>query len=149
MSQVLCKRLYVNINRDTELLSRSMTCNIKIRIVVRRLRCYSILLCLQTIQKMMNIGNGNTTGICGNVEQNMTVSWNVQKDTDNFTLHFVKNETTKHYSLHHFEISLAPEEFPADKWSTVSLHKQIRSLILFFSLLVSLIEFFALLQMRP
>ncbi|XP_032670566.1 lysosome-associated membrane glycoprotein 1 [Odontomachus brunneus] len=79
----------------------------------------------KTIQKMMDIpgtGNGTASGICGDVEQNLTVSWDAQKDTDNFTLHFVKNETTKHYSLHHFEISLAPEEFPADKWNeTVTL----------------------------
>jgi lysosomal-associated membrane protein 1/2 len=82
----------------------------------------------KTIQKMMDIpshGNGTVSGVCGNIEQNLTVSWDASDaapNTDNFTLHFVKNETTKQYSLHHFEISLAPEEFPADKWNkTVTL----------------------------
>lgn len=64
-------------------------------------------------------GNGTVSGTCGDVEQNLTISWDVQKDMDSFMLHFMKNETAKRYSLHHFEIFLAPEEFPIE-WSTVS-----------------------------
>ncbi|XP_014471149.1 PREDICTED: lysosome-associated membrane glycoprotein 1-like [Dinoponera quadriceps] len=79
-----------------------------------------------TIQKTIDVpSNSNATGTCGNTEQNIMVSWYTQNDSrqlNNFTLHFVKNETIKLYSLHHFEISLAPEEFPADKWNkTVTL----------------------------
>jgi len=77
-----------------------------------------------TIHKAMDIpDNGTVTGNCGEIEQNLTVSWGSQnKSQDNFTLHFVKNETEKHYSLHHFEISLAAKEFPNDKLNkTVTL----------------------------
>ena len=63
--------------------------------------------------------NSNATGKCDKTEQNLTLSWKSQNKIaqDNFTIHFVKNETEKYYSLHHFEISLAAEEFPNDKSS--------------------------------
>lgn len=64
--------------------------------------------------------NGTITGKCGKTEQNLTLSWESSQNKiiqDNFTIHFVKNETEKYYSLHHFEISLAAEEFPNDKSS--------------------------------
>lgn len=63
--------------------------------------------------------NGIVTGKCGKTEQNLTFSWESQNKTvpNNFTIHFVKNETGKYYSLHHFEISLAAKEFPNDKSS--------------------------------
>ncbi|EFN79114.1 Lysosome-associated membrane glycoprotein 1 [Harpegnathos saltator] len=54
----------------------------------------------KTIHKTMDIpssGNGTVSGICGKTEQNLTVSWNAQKD--NFTLHFMKNDTTKHKTM--------------------------------------------------
>ncbi|KYN28118.1 Lysosome-associated membrane glycoprotein 1 [Trachymyrmex cornetzi] len=73
---------------------------------------------LQTIYKVMDIpSNGTVTGKCDKTEQNLTLSWESENKTaqDNFTIHFVKNETEKYYSLHHFEISLAAEEFPNDK----------------------------------
>ncbi|KAG5342888.1 LAMP1 protein, partial [Acromyrmex heyeri] len=71
-----------------------------------------------TIYKVMDVpSNSNATGKCDKTEQNLTLSWESQNKTtqDNFTIHFVKNETEKYYSLHHFEISLAAEEFPNDK----------------------------------
>lgn len=79
----------------------------------------SILFYLQTLHKAIDIpSNGTVTGKCGKIEQNLTISWESQNKTlNNFTMHFVKNETEKHYSLHHFEISLAAEEFPNNKSS--------------------------------
>lgn len=75
-----------------------------------------ILFFLQTMSKAMDVpSNSNYTGDCGKTEQNLTLSWkshNNSNSQNNFTLHFVKNETDKHYSLHHLEISLAPQEFP-------------------------------------
>ncbi|XP_077261669.1 lysosome-associated membrane glycoprotein 1 [Temnothorax americanus] len=71
-----------------------------------------------TIHKAMDIpGNSTGTGKCGKTEQNLTLSWDSRNKTtyNNFTIHFVKNETGKYYSLHHFEISLAAEEFPNDE----------------------------------
>ncbi|XP_011171467.1 lysosome-associated membrane glycoprotein 1 isoform X2 [Solenopsis invicta] len=69
-----------------------------------------------TIHKAMDIplSSNVTTGKCGKTEQNLTLSWKLQNNTamNNFTIHFVKNETEKYYSLHHFEISLAATEFP-------------------------------------
>ncbi|XP_020281456.1 lysosome-associated membrane glycoprotein 1-like isoform X2 [Pseudomyrmex gracilis] len=71
-----------------------------------------------TISKAMDVpSNSNYTGDCGKTEQNLTLSWkshNNSNSQNNFTLHFVKNETDKHYSLHHLEISLAPQEFPSN-----------------------------------
>ncbi|XP_018058014.1 PREDICTED: lysosome-associated membrane glycoprotein 1 [Atta colombica] len=71
-----------------------------------------------TIYKVMDVpSNSNATGKCDKTEQNLTLSWESQNKIaqDNFTIHFVKNETEKYYSLHHFEISLAAAEFPIDK----------------------------------
>lgn len=69
--------------------------------------------------------NSNVTGKCGKSEQNLTLSWGLQNNStltapNNFTLHFVKNETDKHYSLHHLEISFVAEKSPTDKSSTCS-----------------------------
>lgn len=74
-----------------------------------------------TIHKAMDISsNSNVTGKCGDSEQNLTLSWGSQSNStltaqNNFTLHFVKNDTDKLYSLHHLEISLAAEKSPTDK----------------------------------
>lgn len=71
-----------------------------------------------TIHKAMDVPTTiNATGNCGKLEQNLTLSWESQDKTvnDSFTIHFVKNETEKYYSLHHFEISLAAKEFPNNK----------------------------------
>lgn len=47
------------------------------------------------------------SGSCGNLEQNITLQWNNTANvTNNFVLHFIKNETTKQYSFHHLELSL-------------------------------------------
>lgn len=69
--------------------------------------------------------NSNATGNCSEPEQTLTLLWGSQDNStltaqNNFTLHFVKNETDKLYSLHHFEISLAAEKTPTDKSSKCS-----------------------------
>lgn len=47
------------------------------------------------------------SGSCGNLEQNITLQWNNTANvTNNFVLHFIKNETTKQYSFHHLELTL-------------------------------------------
>lgn len=79
----------------------------------------SILFYLQ-MYKVIDIPiNSNATGNCGKNEQNLTLSWESQNKIiqNNLTIHFVKNETEKCYSLHHFEISLVAEEFPNIKSS--------------------------------
>ncbi|KAL0127968.1 hypothetical protein PUN28_003313 [Cardiocondyla obscurior] len=60
--------------------------------------------------------NGTVTGTCGKTEQNLTLWWHSPNKTatNNFEIHFLKNETGKDYTIHHFEISLAAEEFPND-----------------------------------
>ncbi|KAM0731356.1 Lysosome-associated membrane glycoprotein 1 [Formica fusca] len=74
-----------------------------------------------SFHKVMDIpSNSNVTGNCGESEQIVTLSWGSQDNStltvqNNFTLHFVKNETNKLYSLHHLEISLAAEKTPTDK----------------------------------
>ncbi|XP_070150254.1 lysosome-associated membrane glycoprotein 1-like [Polyergus mexicanus] len=74
-----------------------------------------------SFHKVMDIpSNSNATGNCGESEQNVTLSWGSQDNStltvqNNFTLHFIKNETNKLYSLHHLEISLAAEKTPTDK----------------------------------
>lgn len=83
---------------------------------------------LQTIHKAVDIpSNSNVTGKCGKFEQNLTLSWGLQNNSasnltaqNNFTLHFVKNETEKLYSLHHLEISLVTEKSSTDKSSMIS-----------------------------
>lgn len=74
----------------------------------------------QTLHKEMDIpSNSNATGKCNATEQILTVSWDAPNATkDNLTLHFMKNETSKRYSLHHFEINLAPQEFSLNTTST-------------------------------
>lgn len=80
-----------------------------------------------TLHKALDVPNNTTAksaGNCGKIEQNLTLTWESQNKTamNNFTIHFVKNETEKHYSLHHLEISLAADEFPnAESNKTVTL----------------------------
>lgn len=77
----------------------------------------------KTFHKAVDIPiNSNVTGKCGKFEQNLTLSWGLQNNSasnltaqNNFTLHFVKNETEKLYSLHHLEISLVIEKSSTDK----------------------------------
>ncbi|EFN63992.1 hypothetical protein EAG_09605 [Camponotus floridanus] len=77
----------------------------------------------KTIHKAVDIPtNSSVTGKCGKFEQNLTLSWGLQNNSasnltaqNNFTLHFVKNETEKLYSLHHLEISLVIEKSSTDK----------------------------------
>lgn len=89
-------------------------------------RCYFCTFFSQSFHKVMDIpSNSNVTGNCGESEQIVTLSWGSQDNStltvqNNFTLHFVKNETNKLYSLHHLEISLAAEKNPTDKSSTSS-----------------------------
>lgn len=79
------------------------------------------LLLLQTTHKVMDIpSNSNVTGKCGKLEQILTLSWGSSQNNsalNNFTLHFVKNETEKLYSLHHLEISFVAENSSTDKSS--------------------------------
>lgn len=78
---------------------------------------------MQTVHKAVDIpSNSNVTGKCGKLEQNLTLSWGSQNNSaltvqNNFTLHFIKNETEKLYSLHHLEISLVTEKSPTDNSS--------------------------------
>lgn len=84
----------------------------------------------------MNIpNNGTVTGKCGKIEQNLTLSWELQDSAENsFTLHFLKNETEKYYSLHHLEIVLAPEKKPDGRLNTTFTCKSSCSMsILFFA----------------
>lgn len=74
--------------------------------------------------------NGSTKalGVCGAEEQNVTLTWmtNRNQSQDNFTLHFVKNETTSHYSLHHMELQLPASAFPNANFSAsvLLIHEQ-------------------------
>lgn len=74
--------------------------------------------------------NGSTKalGVCGAEEQNVTLTWmtNRNQSQDNFTLHFVKNETTSHYSLHHMELQLPASAFPNANFSesVLLIHQQ-------------------------
>lgn len=66
--------------------------------------------------------NSNATGKCDKFEQILTLSWGSQNNSaltaqNNFTLHFVKNETGKLYSLHHLEISFVVNKSSTDKLS--------------------------------
>ncbi|XP_047371385.1 lysosome-associated membrane glycoprotein 1 [Vespa velutina] len=65
----------------------------------------------QTIYKVFNLPDKNNmtkvSGSCGHLEQNITLQWNETANvTNNFVLHFIKNDTTKQYSLHHLELTL-------------------------------------------
>ncbi|XP_029155216.1 lysosome-associated membrane glycoprotein 1 isoform X2 [Nylanderia fulva] len=82
----------------------------------------------KTIHEIVDIpNNSNSTGKCGKSEQTLTLLWGTNNSTqtasNNFTLHFVKNETEKHYSLHHLEISLM------EKSSTDKSNKTVMTLI--------------------
>ena len=63
----------------------------------------------------MPIDNVTTTasGSCGIVEDQLTLTWSAKNiNNGSMTLHFVQNDTTKHYSLHHLEVILSPADFP-------------------------------------
>lgn len=65
----------------------------------------------KTVSKLFNLpDNANktvVTGECGKIEQYLRLSFNDTKNvTNNFTLHFVKNEAAKQYSFHHLEVAL-------------------------------------------
>lgn len=98
------------------------------------------------IYKAIDIpSNSSVTGKCGKTEQNLTLSWVSQNKIaqNNFTIHFVKNETGKYYSLHHFEISLAAEEFPNDKSSIYLSWIKVALWSWFFSLRQKFIFYFS------
>nr|XP_033327066.1 lysosome-associated membrane glycoprotein 1-like [Megalopta genalis] len=58
----------------------------------------------------------NTTtkanGTCGKLEQVLELSWSNNATAGDMTLHFMKNETTKRYSLHHLEVKFPQKDFP-------------------------------------
>ena len=55
----------------------------------------------------------NATGSCGSLEDQLTLTWSAKNiNNGSMTLHFVQNDTTKHYSLHHLEVTLSPADFP-------------------------------------
>lgn len=54
----------------------------------------------------------NASGDCGKLEQVLTLKWSPKTaPVGNMSLHFMKNETTKHYSLHHLEVVLPVTDF--------------------------------------
>ncbi|CAK9795886.1 Lysosome-associated membrane glycoprotein 1 [Anthophora quadrimaculata] len=55
----------------------------------------------------------NVSGNCGEVQQTLTLTWSSKNITNaSMTIHFVKNESAKHYSLHHLEVVLPVTDFP-------------------------------------
>ncbi|XP_076239918.1 lysosome-associated membrane glycoprotein 1 [Calliopsis andreniformis] len=67
------------------------------------------------------------SGKCGELEQNLTLEWSTKNLTDGMmTLHFVKNTSTNHYSLHHLELVLPPKDFPNTTFneSMIYVHKE-------------------------
>lgn len=74
----------------------------------------------KTLSTVFNLpivnGSTNASGICGLNEQNLTITWMMNgtnnNSLDQFVLHFVKNETTSHYSLHHLGLQLSAATFP-------------------------------------
>lgn len=66
------------------------------------------------------------SGSCGNLEQNITLQWNNTANvTNNFVLHFIKNETTKQYSFHHLELTLTEgsKNYFIRKYLSLSLYQ--------------------------
>ncbi|XP_043475113.1 lysosome-associated membrane glycoprotein 1-like [Leptopilina heterotoma] len=53
-------------------------------------------------------------GSCGDKEQIIILSWNSTKGSinDSFSLHFLKDEKNKKYTLHHMELVILPQELP-------------------------------------
>ncbi|XP_031833321.1 lysosome-associated membrane glycoprotein 1 [Nomia melanderi] len=67
--------------------------------------------------KIFDMPSDNITtrasGNCGKLEQVITLMWSSKNENNaNMTLHFVKNESTNHYSLHHLEVILPSTDFP-------------------------------------
>lgn len=61
-----------------------------------------------------------TTGDCGAKEQTMTIKWH--GGNDSLSLHFVMNETSKNYYMHHLEVNLTSDEFPDGKSSKININ---------------------------
>lgn len=72
----------------------------------------------KTSSRTFEIPPDNTTkasGFCGRLEQNLTLEWLPTKNLTanaNMTMHFLKNETEKSYSLHRLDVSLPATSFP-------------------------------------
>lgn len=62
----------------------------------------------------MPIDNATTkaSGTCGKLDQVLKLTWSNKATAGNMTLNFMKNETTKRYSLHHLEVVLPQTDFP-------------------------------------
>lgn len=55
----------------------------------------------------------NVSGNCGKLDQDLTLKWSSKNVTNaSMTVHFMKNETGNHYSLHHLDLVLPPANFP-------------------------------------
>lgn len=54
------------------------------------------------------------SGSCDETEQTIILSWNSTMGikNDSFSLHFLKNDTTKKYTLHHIELDIVPQDLP-------------------------------------
>ncbi|XP_012288130.1 lysosome-associated membrane glycoprotein 1 [Orussus abietinus] len=52
------------------------------------------------------------TGICGAIEQNITISWPSDIVNNSLTLHFIQNATSKNYDLHCINVTLSSSNFP-------------------------------------
>lgn len=62
----------------------------------------------------MPMDNATTiaSGNCGKLEQVLTLTWSPKNaPIGNMSLHFTKNESTNHYSLHHLEVVLPVTDF--------------------------------------
>ncbi|KOC58887.1 Lysosome-associated membrane glycoprotein 1 [Habropoda laboriosa] len=78
--------------------------------------------------KTFNLPAGNRTvnvsGNCGETEQNLTLTWSDTNVTNaSMTMHFMKNATEKHYSLHHLELTLQATDFPNRNQSLVLVNE--------------------------
>lgn len=78
---------------------------------------------LQTYFKLFDMPIDNATtganGSCGSLEQELTLRWSIKNLTltdGALTLHFMKNESTKEYSLHHLE-AIDPSGDRLSEWS--------------------------------
>ena len=57
------------------------------------------------------------TGNCGASEQTINITWH--GGDDSLEIHFVKNDTTKRYYIHHLGVNLGEHEFPDAKPSNI------------------------------
>lgn len=69
---------------------------------------------LQTLWQLLTLptdkNETQSVGSCGGLEQTLNLTWH--EGADFLSIHFVKNETTKKYAMHHIEVSLGSHEFP-------------------------------------